>query len=63
MDNNTRRYPRTSVEAFPKTVEYACPIEGYRKFNPLTWRQAAAIATVIIIFSVLFAALSKGLAS
>lgn len=27
IDNNTRKYPRTINEAFPKTVEYGSTIE------------------------------------
>lgn len=29
---NTRRYPRTLNEAFPKTPDYACAIERDRRF-------------------------------
>ena len=33
---NTRRYPRTLLEAFPRTTTYACAIEvGHR---PFWWR-------------------------
>lgn len=30
---NSRRYPRSTMEAFPRTTEYACAIEvGHRPF-------------------------------
>jgi hypothetical protein len=57
MDNNTRRYPRTSVEAFPKTVEYACTVERYERFRPLSLRRLMLILVLAISVSVLFAAL------
>mgnify|MGYP001397177286 CR=1 FL=1 len=27
LNNNTRKYPRTSIEAFPCTTDYACSLE------------------------------------
>ena len=27
LNNNTRKYPRTSTEAFPNTTDYACSLE------------------------------------
>lgn len=27
INNNTRKYPRTSTEAFPNTTDYACSLE------------------------------------
>lgn len=31
LNNNTRKYPRTSTEAFPCTTDYACSLERPRK--------------------------------
>lgn len=33
LDNNIRRYPRTLNEAFPRSADYACAIEGPRRFS------------------------------
>jgi hypothetical protein len=57
MDNNTRRYARTSVEAFPKTVEYACTVERYQRFSPLSWRLLVVIVVLVVAASILFSAL------
>jgi len=34
---NTRRYPRTSAEAFPIGPEYACAIERPRPYPRTLW--------------------------
>ena len=57
MDNNTRRYARTSVEAFPNTVEYACTVERYQRFSPLSWRLLVVIVVLVVAASILFSAL------
>jgi hypothetical protein len=41
---NTRQYPRTSTQAFPKTTQYACAVERSRRsrdaFEPFRWALA-----------------------
>ena len=47
LDNNTRRYPRTLNEAFPNSPDYACAIEGPRRFS--TARIASGILWALML--------------
>ena len=47
LDNNTRRYPRTLAEAFPNSPDYACAIEGPRRFS--TARIASGILWALML--------------
>lgn len=52
---NTRRYPRTSVQAFPQTTEYACAIEKYvRSFDE--WLDILCWCGAIVLFAAAFSA-------
>lgn len=43
---NTRSYPRTLNEAFPKTADYACAVERTRGESPAWWAAVICIAAV-----------------
>jgi len=43
---NTRMYPRTLQQAFPKTPEYACAVERPRGETPMWWAAVICIAIV-----------------
>jgi hypothetical protein len=45
---NTRKYPRTMNEAFPKTVEYACSIDRPGRYALRTWPRIVAAAIVCL---------------
>lgn len=47
LDNNTRRYPRTLAEAFPNSPDYACAIEGPRRFSAA--RLASGFLWVLVL--------------
>lgn len=47
LDNNTRRYPRTLNEAFPRSPDYACAIEGPSPFS--TARIASGILWALML--------------
>ena len=34
---NTRKYPRSTMEAFPNTAEYGCAIERPRPYPRTLW--------------------------
>ena len=47
---NTRKYPRTMNEAFPRTVEYACAIDKPGRYALRTWpRIIVAVACCLAI--------------
>lgn len=46
---NTRTYPRTLNEAFPKTADYGCAIERRRPADrAVNWALAAGVVAVIL---------------
>jgi len=54
---NTRKYPRTINEAFPRTVEYASALERPARYSLRTWpRILVAIACCIGITMLIGAA-------
>lgn len=51
---NSRRYPRSSTEAFPRTTDYACAVERPAPVHPhdklIGWSSfAAAVACAVIL--------------
>ncbi len=52
---NTRRYPRTLNEAFPRTAEYGCAIERTTRFN---YGLNARVIMVVLVCLVLMAVTS-----
>jgi hypothetical protein len=49
---NTRQYPRTMNEAFPRTADYACALERSRSYPTSWWACMAVIAVVTFILLV-----------
>jgi hypothetical protein len=49
---NTRQYPRTLNEAFPKTADYASSVTRYdrRDLWDYAWCGAGAVALLLILF-------------
>lgn len=52
---NTRKYPRTMNEAFPKTVEYASSIDRPTRYALRTWPRILVAAAVCIGITMLMA--------
>lgn len=50
-DTNTRRTPRTAAEAFPRSCDYACPIQrpDRASWGPLSPDEWVAIASLIAL--------------
>lgn len=47
---NTRRYPRTTAEAFPHTADYACAIERPMDHaDRVVFKGALAVAVVLFV--------------
>jgi hypothetical protein len=46
---NTRKYPRTMNEAFPKTAEYACSIDRPGRYVLRTWPRILGAACLVLI--------------
>lgn len=51
---NTRKYPRTMVEAFPNTTDYACALE--RPLRRQTWWRTALILVCCFCITMLMGA-------
>lgn len=50
LNETTRRYPRTTTEAFPKSMEAgACLFVPYKKPRQTGWWVAIAVVALIII--------------
>ena len=51
MNDTTRRYPRTSVEAFGVSAREACAVERPGSYPPVWWAcmLAATVATLILV--------------
>jgi hypothetical protein len=49
---NTRQYPRTLNEAFPKTADYASSVTRFARTDSWTyaWCGAGAVALLLILF-------------
>ena len=45
---NTRKYPRTINEAFPRTVEYASALERPARYSLRTWPRVLVAIVVCI---------------
>lgn len=45
---NTRKYPRTLNEAFPRTAEYACTIERPARYALRTWPRVLVAIVVCV---------------
>ena len=45
---NTRKYPRTMNEAFPRTVEYACAIDRPTRYRLNTWPRVLVAIVVCV---------------
>ena len=58
--NTTRRYPRTTQEAFHHTAEYGCAIERPLPLFARTPVASAAIAIVLIFALLILAAVVGG---
>lgn len=60
LNNNTRKYPRTSTEAFPKTTDYACSLERpcSKNSNLVSACKYLGI-TLVVTFSAALIAISK----
>lgn len=48
-DNNTRKYPRTSTEAFPNTTDYACAVERPYKKGKLMQDTVKLIFIMLVV--------------
>lgn len=46
---NTRKYPRTMNEAFPRTVEYACSLERSTRHRLNTWPRILGAACLVMV--------------
>lgn len=46
---NTRKYPRTINEAFPRTVEYAASLERSSRHRLNTWPRMLGAACFVLI--------------
>ena len=46
---NTRKYPRTMNEAFPKTAEYAASLERSTRHRLNTWPRMLGAACFVLI--------------
>lgn len=47
---NTRKYPRTLNEAFPRTAEYACAVDRPARYGLRSWpRVVVAIVCCVAI--------------
>jgi hypothetical protein len=51
----TRQYPRTSVQAFPKTTEYACAVERSSRGRD-AWLDPVCWIGSIFLFALAFSA-------
>lgn len=45
---NTRKYPRTLNEAFPRTAEYACAIDRPTRYALRTWPRVIVAIVVCV---------------
>jgi hypothetical protein len=46
---NTRKYTRTTNEAFPKTAEYAASLERPARYALRTWPRILSAACLVLI--------------
>lgn len=52
---NTRKYPRTMQEAFPRTVEYACAVDRPARHSLSSWPRIIVAIVVCAGITMLFA--------
>jgi hypothetical protein len=46
---NTRKFPRTTDEAFPHTASYACSIHHHSRYLFGTWPRIAAASLLLLL--------------
>lgn len=46
-----RRHPRTTGEAFPRTAEYGCAVERYRRRR---WGRVPAVVLALVLIALGF---------
>ena len=53
---NTRKYPRTMNEAFPRTAEYACAVDRPARYPLRTWPRVLLAIVCCVGITLLLAA-------